>query len=93
VISEVFARQFVLELDHWNWTVNKQGYAGVMPSVFCADELGTLRMPILMLVGEHDKLKPPKAVQRAQQMILHIESQTPVTCFRWSSSNPWIPAS
>jgi pimeloyl-ACP methyl ester carboxylesterase len=75
VINDVFERQFVLGLLHWNWAVNAQGYSGVMPSVFPSEELGKLHMPILMLTGDHDKLNPPRAIQRARQMIPHLEAE------------------
>ena len=74
VINKVFEKQFILGLLHWNWTVNSQGYSGVMPSVFSSEELGELRMPILMLIGDHDRLNSPRVIQTARQMIPHIET-------------------
>ena len=74
VINKVFEKQFILGLLHWNWTVNSQGYSGVMPSVFSSEELGELRMPILMLIGDHDRLNSPRVIQTARQMIPHIEA-------------------
>jgi pimeloyl-ACP methyl ester carboxylesterase len=75
VINEEFERQFILGLLNWNWTVNAQGYSGVMPSVFPADELKNLHTPILMLTGDHDRLNPPRAIQRAKQLIPHLEAE------------------
>ena len=74
VINEVFERQFILGLLHWNWAVNSQGYSGVMPSMFPPDELGNLHMPILLLIGDHDKLNPPGVIQQARKMIPHIDA-------------------
>jgi pimeloyl-ACP methyl ester carboxylesterase len=75
VINEVFERQFILGLLYWNWAVNVQGYSGIMPSVFPADELKNLHMPILMLIGDHDRLNPPRTLQRALQLIPHLEAE------------------
>lgn len=74
-IHSVFERQFILGLLRWNWAVNARGYSGVMPSVFPPEELGKLRTPILMLTGDHDRLNPPMAIQRARQMIPHLEAE------------------
>lgn len=46
-----------------------------MPSVLPADELKSLHTPILMLTGDHDRLNPPKAIQRARQLIPHLEAE------------------
>ena len=75
VVNEAFEKQFVLGLYHWNWEVNSRGYSGVMPSVFSAEELGKLRMPVLMLLGDHDKLNPPSVIARARQAISHIQAE------------------
>jgi pimeloyl-ACP methyl ester carboxylesterase len=45
-----------------------------MPSVFGAKELGALRLPVLMLTGDHDRLNPPRAIEQARKMIPHLES-------------------
>jgi pimeloyl-ACP methyl ester carboxylesterase len=74
-IHKVFERQFVEGLLQWNWAVNARGFSGVMPSLFPPEELGKLHMPILMLTGDHDRLNPPKAIQRARQMITHLEAE------------------
>jgi pimeloyl-ACP methyl ester carboxylesterase len=74
VINELFTRQFVLGLYHWNWAVNRKGYSGVMPTEFSVEELDKLRMPILMLTGDHDRLNPLRAIQRALQTIPHLET-------------------
>jgi pimeloyl-ACP methyl ester carboxylesterase len=74
VINEVFVRQFVLGLYHWDWAVNRQGYSGVMPCVFGAEELGALRLPVLMLTGDHDRLNPPRAIAQARKMIPQLEA-------------------
>ncbi len=74
VVNAVFESQFILGLLYWNWAVNARGYSGVMPSVFRAEELGKLCMPVLMLIGDHDKLNPPGVIERARQMIPYIEA-------------------
>jgi pimeloyl-ACP methyl ester carboxylesterase len=74
VVNKAFEKQFILGLLHWNWTANSQGYFGVMPSVFSSEELGKLQMPIQMLLGDHDRLNPPRVIQTARQMIPHIET-------------------
>jgi pimeloyl-ACP methyl ester carboxylesterase len=74
-IHSVFERQFILGLLLWNWAVNSRGYSGVMPSVFPPDELRKLHMPILMLTGDHDRLNPPRAIQRAQELIPQLEAK------------------
>lgn len=63
-INRIFARQFVSGLQYWNWKVNSQGYSGIMPSLFSEDELCTVQNPILMVIGDHDRLNPPKALER-----------------------------
>jgi hypothetical protein len=37
-----------------------------MPSVFSSEELGKLQMPIQMLLGDHDRLNPPRVIQTAR---------------------------
>ena len=73
-IHPVFERQFILGLLQWNWAVNARGFSGVMPSVFPPEELKELRMPILLLTGDHDRLNPPRAIRQARQMIAHLEA-------------------
>jgi pimeloyl-ACP methyl ester carboxylesterase len=75
IINEVFERQFILGLLYWNWAINAQGYSGVMPSVFPEDELKNLHTPILMLTGDHDRLNPPRAIQRAKQLIPYLKAE------------------
>jgi pimeloyl-ACP methyl ester carboxylesterase len=74
VIPDGFERQFVLGLLYWDWKTNARGYSGVMPAVFRAEELGKLYLLILMLVGDRDRLNPPKALTKARQMIPDIET-------------------
>jgi pimeloyl-ACP methyl ester carboxylesterase len=75
VVNEVFARQFILGLQNYNWAIATNGYSGVMPSAFDDDALRQLHIPILMLIGDQDKLNPPKAIERAGQVIPHIEAE------------------
>ena len=75
VVNELFAEQFIVALQNWNWAVNKNGYSGVMPSVFGAEELGKLQIPVLLLIGDHDKLNPPKVIEIARQMIAKVNAE------------------
>ena len=73
-VHKDFEKQFILGLYHWNWKANSKGYSGVMPSVFISEELGKLRMPVLLLIGDHDRLNSPESIQQAERMIPHLES-------------------
>ncbi len=75
MINDVFAEQFITGLQNWNWAMGTKGYSGVMPSVFCDDELRQIQIPVLMLIGDQDRLNPPKAIERARQLIPHIETE------------------
>jgi pimeloyl-ACP methyl ester carboxylesterase len=75
VVNPVFAEQFMIGLQNWNWTVNTSGYSGVMPSTFSDEELHQIRQPVLLLTGDQDRLNPPKALERARQTIPHLESE------------------
>jgi pimeloyl-ACP methyl ester carboxylesterase len=75
VVNEVFCDQFILGLQYWNWAVGASGYSGVMPSSFGDDELRQIVSPVLMLIGDHDRLNPPMAIARARQLIAHIETE------------------
>lgn len=73
-VNQVFAEQFIIGLQNWNWAMNTNGYSGVMPSAFTVEELDQVHIPVLMLIGDQDKLNPPKTIERARQMISHIEA-------------------
>jgi len=75
MVNEVYAEQFILGLQNWNWTMGTNGYSGVMPSVFPDEELHQIKNPILMLIGDHDRLNPPTVIDRAKQMIPQIEAE------------------
>jgi pimeloyl-ACP methyl ester carboxylesterase len=75
VVNDVFAEQFITGLQNWNWAMGKSGYSGVMPSLFDEDELRQIQIPVLMLIGDQDRLNPPKAIERARQLIPHIETE------------------
>jgi pimeloyl-ACP methyl ester carboxylesterase len=75
VVNEVFAEQFMTGLQNWNWAVNISGYSGVMPSTFSDEELRQIRQSVLLLIGDQDKLNPPKALERARQTIQHLEAE------------------
>jgi pimeloyl-ACP methyl ester carboxylesterase len=74
-VNPVFAEQFMVGLQNWNWTVNTSGYSGVMPCTFSDEELRQIPQAILLLIGDEDKLNPPKALERARQTITHLESE------------------
>jgi pimeloyl-ACP methyl ester carboxylesterase len=75
VVNDVFAEQFSLGLQHWNWAMGNNGYSGVMPSVFPDEELRQIKNPILMLIGDQDRLNPPKVIEQAKRVIPHIETE------------------
>lgn len=75
VVDDVFAEQFMIGLQNWNWAMNTNGYSGVMPSLFRDEELHQIQIPVLMIIGDQDKLNPPKAIERARQLIPHIEAE------------------
>jgi pimeloyl-ACP methyl ester carboxylesterase len=75
VVNDVFADQFMTGLQGWNWAVNQSGYAGIMPCTFTDGELRQIFQPVLLLIGDQDKLNPPKALERARRTIPHLESE------------------
>jgi len=75
VVNELFAEQFMTGLQNWNWTVNTSGYSGVMPCTFSDEELRGISQPVLMLIGDQDRLNPPRALERARQTIPHLEGE------------------
>jgi pimeloyl-ACP methyl ester carboxylesterase len=72
-VNAVFAEQFITGLQNWNWAVNSNGYSGVMPNTFSDEELRQISLPVLMLIGNQDRLNPPRALERARQLIPHLE--------------------
>jgi len=75
VVNDVYAEQFILGLQNWNWAMGYNGYSGVMPSVFPDDELRQIKNPILMLIGDQDRLNPPKVIEQARRLIPQIETE------------------
>jgi pimeloyl-ACP methyl ester carboxylesterase len=76
IVDPVFAEQFMVGLQNWNWTVNTRGYSGVMPCTFSDEELNKIHQPVLLLLGDQDRLNPPKAMERARRTIPHLEAET-----------------
>jgi pimeloyl-ACP methyl ester carboxylesterase len=74
-INPIYTEQFILGLLHWNWKMNSMGYSGVMPSAFSTEELGKVQIPVLMLIGDHDRLNRPKVIEQAKGMIPQIEAE------------------
>jgi pimeloyl-ACP methyl ester carboxylesterase len=75
VVNSVFAEQFMTGLLNWNWAVNTSGYSGVMPCTFNDEELSQIHPKVLLLIGDQDRLNPPKALERARQTIPHLEAE------------------
>jgi pimeloyl-ACP methyl ester carboxylesterase len=75
VVNEVFAEQFMTGLQNWNYAVNTSGYSGIMPCTFSDEELRQIHQPVLMLIGDQDRLNPPKALERARLTIPHLEGE------------------
>jgi pimeloyl-ACP methyl ester carboxylesterase len=73
-VNPLFAEQFMVGLENWNWAVNKAGYSGVMPFAFTVDELRKVMAPVLLLIGNHDRLNPPRVVEIAKQRLRHVEA-------------------
>jgi pimeloyl-ACP methyl ester carboxylesterase len=74
VVNAVFAEQFMTGLQNWNWKVNTSGYSGVMPCTFNDEELRQIRQKVLLLIGDQDRLNPPKVLERARQTIQYLEA-------------------
>lgn len=74
-VNDLFAEQFITGLQSWNWAMATNGYSGVMPFVFPDDELHRIKLPVQMLVGDHDKLNPPSVLEQARQMIPQIQAE------------------
>jgi pimeloyl-ACP methyl ester carboxylesterase len=74
-VNEIFAEQFILGLQNWNWNVNKKGYSSLMPCTFSDEELSRIRHNVLLLIGDQDRLNPPKALERARRLIPNLEGE------------------
>jgi pimeloyl-ACP methyl ester carboxylesterase len=74
-VNDVFADQFMTGLQAWNWAVNRNGYSGIMPCTFTDGELRQVLQPVLLLIGDQDRLNPPKALERARRTIPHLEGE------------------
>jgi pimeloyl-ACP methyl ester carboxylesterase len=73
-VNQIFAGQFITGLQYWNWDVNRKGYSGIMPCLFNDEELGQIRQPTLLLIGDQDRLNPPAALERAERTIPHLQA-------------------
>jgi pimeloyl-ACP methyl ester carboxylesterase len=65
----------MIGLQNWNWSVNKKGYAGMMPCTFSDEELSRIQHKVLMLIGDQDRLNPPRSLERAKRVIPNLEGQ------------------
>jgi pimeloyl-ACP methyl ester carboxylesterase len=74
-VNSIFGEQFMTGLQNWNWSVNKSGYSGIMPCTFSDEELHQVCQPVLMLIGDQDRLNPPKALERAQRTIPTLQGE------------------
>lgn len=75
VVNSVFAEQFMTGLVNWNWAVNTGGYSGVMPCTFSDEELSQIHHNVLLLIGDQDRLNPPKALERAKRTIPDLKGE------------------
>jgi pimeloyl-ACP methyl ester carboxylesterase len=73
-VNDIYAEQFILGLQNWNWEMGEKGYSGVMPSVFPEEELQQIKNPVLMLIGDQDRLNPPRVLDQARKRIPQIET-------------------
>jgi pimeloyl-ACP methyl ester carboxylesterase len=74
-VNEIFAEQFMTGLQNWNWNVNKMGYSGLMPCTFRDEDLSRIEHKSLMLIGDQDRLNPPKSLERAKRVIPNLEGE------------------
>jgi Predicted hydrolases or acyltransferases (alpha/beta hydrolase superfamily) len=74
-VNDLFVEQFITGLQSWNWAMATNGYSGVMPFVFADEELNGIKLPVQMLIGDHDKLNPPSVLEQARQMIPQIKAE------------------
>ncbi len=75
VVNAVFAEQFMTGLQNWNWHVNTSGYSGIMPCLFSDEELGQIQQKVLLLIGDQDRLNPPRALERARRTMPHLQGE------------------
>jgi pimeloyl-ACP methyl ester carboxylesterase len=68
-VNETYLDQFVLGLQNWNWTK-----IGTMPSLMSDEVLRKLTMPVLLLVGDEDRLNGENTLERARRLIPHLEA-------------------
>jgi pimeloyl-ACP methyl ester carboxylesterase len=68
-IPPAFTEQFIIGLKYW-----KYPKVGIMPLAFEDEELRSLSMPALMLIGDQDRLNSSRSIERAKQLIPHIET-------------------
>jgi pimeloyl-ACP methyl ester carboxylesterase len=73
-VNRVFAEQFTIGLQNWNWAVNRLGYSGIMPCTFSDEQLSQVSQPVLLLIGDQDRLNPPSAIERARRTIPRLEA-------------------
>lgn len=75
VVNAVYVDQFTIGLLNWNWNVNARGYSGIMPCTLPVNELSQICLPVLMLIGDQDRLNPPEAIERAKRTIPQLEAE------------------
>src|SRR5262249_15327734 len=72
IADEQFLQLIYLGLKHFRMPPET---ARVTPTVFSDDELRTLRVPTLVLYGDHEVIcDPAAAVARARRLILDVEA-------------------
>jgi pimeloyl-ACP methyl ester carboxylesterase len=75
VMESLWAEQFMVGLQNWNWKVNSSGYAGIMPCLFSDEQLQKVDHNVLLLIGDQDRLNPPRAFARAKRTIQHLHAE------------------
>jgi pimeloyl-ACP methyl ester carboxylesterase len=68
-INPVFREQFIIGLKNWQYPK-----VGIMPLAFESHELRNISMPVLMLIGDQDRLNNHRSIECAIQSIPQIET-------------------
>lgn len=71
VVDERLAEQMFLAVRHFRFPKD-----GIYPTVFTDDELRKLRLPVLLLVGDHEVIYDPRlVVNRAKRLVPGIQAE------------------
>jgi len=69
-IAPLFLEQYKCGLRHFNL---RYGFS-LPPTLFTDDELRSVRAPTLLLIGDHDVVNTPAAVERARNMMSQVDA-------------------